>query len=153
MKYGYLLILSAVATSCGLNDTMGRLDQGRIKADFLIEHLSDSTISESFEGSGYSSNAVKSFQTALTQNCDWEKKRGKFIDFYMDRDGNDRQASFIYEYFMDCDSLRIILTYDTASDSVFLISALIEPIEQPNPLLVDPMMSILKDADWEKKKH
>jgi hypothetical protein len=71
----------------------------------------------------------------------------------MKNDDGLESVSYIYEYFLDCDSLRFVLTFDTTKDSVELISMVIEPIEAECDLLVDPMKSILKDKDWEKDQR
>lgn len=149
MKYTVFLIL-IVLHSCGLGSRMERLDSGRQQADAFLQHLGDSVWAASLptEAQVFGRNLGNS----IGSRCDWPRRRGKFVDFYMHREGNRQAVTYIYEFFLDCDSVRVLLTYNTASDSVRMESAFIEPIETENPWLVDPMKSIHKDKDWEKRK-
>jgi len=151
MRYGIVLIY-LLATGCQLNERLDRLDQGRKKADFFLDHLQDSVKMAALAADPTMALHVRNFTAALAERCDWAGRRGTFIDFYMHRSGDERRVTYIYEYFLDCDSVRVLLTYDTGSDSVVIHTAHLEPIELDNPWLVDPMKSIIKNKDWEKRK-
>jgi hypothetical protein len=150
MKYGVLLILAGLA-SCQLETRMNRLDSGRKKADAVIEAIGDSARIALLPSDSERKHAGL-FYRSLADRCDWTNKRGKFVDFYMHEEENHHAVSYIYEYFLDCDSIRLTLVYDTNQDSVSMVSAHLEPLETKNPWLIDPMKSIHKDKDWEKHK-
>jgi hypothetical protein len=151
MKYGVLLIMIGMA-SCQLETRMNRLDSGRKKADAVIAAIGDSALIAKLPGDSERKHAGL-FYRSLASQCNWGKKRGKFVDFYMHEEENHHAVSYIYEYFLDCDSIRLTLVYDTNQDSVSLISAHLEPLETKNPWLIDPMKSIHKDKDWERHKQ
>lgn len=151
MRYGILLIYSLLA-ACQLGVRMDRLDRGRRQADYLLDHLENDSALAIYSSDPRVAAQVRSLGLALTERCGWSTRRGKFIDFYMHKEGDRNAVTYIYEYFLDCDSLRLLLTFNTQTDSIFLQATHVEPLESENPWLIDPMKSILKDKDWEKKK-
>jgi hypothetical protein len=151
MKYGILLI-PLLALSCQLDTRLNRLDKGRRQADAFLDALGNDSLATAALQGAESAVITRTFSQALAGRCDWPSRRGKFIDFYMHSEEEERFVTYIYEYFLDCDSIRLLLTFDTSTDDVPVHSAHIEPIENKNAWLVDPMKSILKDKEWEKKK-
>lgn len=66
------------------------------------------------------------------RGCNWENKKGKFVDVFWLSDSKTGQNRFgyIYEYFLDCDSLRFIYWYPDAGQKGKLVDLIIEPVEQ-----------------------
>lgn len=68
-----------------------------------------------------------------------KKRDGKFVDFFsMKNVGGTDQTAYIYEYYLKCDSLRFIFTYDMDKDKPVLNRFDIEPLEQPNQMIIFP---------------
>jgi hypothetical protein len=57
--------------------------------------------------------------------------------------GGTDQTAFIYEYFLDCDSLRVILIYNMIKNSPEIFKINLEPIEKENQMIIDPSKQLL----------
>jgi len=57
--------------------------------------------------------------------------------------GGTDQTAFIYEYFLNCDSIRIILTYNMTKNSPELFKIKIEPMEEKNQMIIDPSKQLI----------
>jgi len=83
----------------------------------------------------------------ILQNCYWKNKNGKFVDFFTEKNiGGIDQTAFIYEYYMKCDSLRFILSFNTENEPE-LMGFKFEPIETENPMILFPEKQ-LKNRKW-----
>ncbi|MGB5287448.1 MAG: hypothetical protein WBN42_03090, partial [Ignavibacteriaceae bacterium] len=62
-----------------------------------------------------------------------------FVDFFtIGTIGKVNQTGFIYEYYLKCDSVRVILVFDMEKESPELIAFNMEPIENKNKYIVNP---------------
>jgi hypothetical protein len=66
----------------------------------------------------------------LRDNCDFKNRHGNYVKhvYHNDNDKIDKVA-FVYEYYLKCDSLRFIVTYDLR-DSIDLFSFVIEKMKR-----------------------
>ncbi len=87
---------------------------------------------------------TKEFISKVDQSCDRANQRGKFVDFFsMKNIGRTDQKAFIYEYLLDCDTLRVILIYNMIKNSPELFKINLEPIEKENQMIIDPSKQLL----------
>lgn len=107
-------------------------------ADSIIENLVKDEVYGEFPEKYFSKEQMKPFLGQLKENCDWENRDGKFVDFCSQMTvGGIDQTAFIYEYYLKCDSLRFILSVNMESEPE-LMGFNIEPLEKPNPLILFP---------------
>lgn len=152
MKTGAFFLVTILFLSCGWNENMAKMDVARGHADSVIDLLNSPKLFALLPDSLQKEKGYQTLQETLAESCDWENRRGKFIDYYTLNQNGQRSMYFIYEYFLNCDSLRLTLYYNLEPTEPVLQSMNIQPLEQPCGILVDPMKSILKDPDWEKRK-
>lgn len=152
MKYAYILLTLLIINSCGWNDQMKNLDAAHAKADNIIALWGTDSVLSLFPEKYFPKSSITPLNDTFRSHCDWKSKRGKWIDFYTVNDNGDRSIYYIYEYFLNCDSLRFILGFDINNSEPELKSMNIEPLEKECSMLIDPMNSILKDKEWDKKK-
>ena len=89
-------------------------------------------------------NQTKAFIGDIDSKCDWDNREGKFVDFYsMKNVGGVDKTAFIYEYFLDCDSLRVILTFDMIENSPEIFGLNLEQLEKENKMIIDPSKQLL----------
>lgn len=73
----------------------------------------------------------------LVNECNWKSKIGKRIDvFWLSTIEGDR-FGLVYEYFMDCDNLRLIYWYDNPQGTGKMIDFMIENLEDPSDFVTD----------------
>ena len=103
--------------------------EARLKADKLIEKIaSGNAISEFseelFPNRNYISNSLKN----LKEFCDFKNRKGHFINDFYQKGPNYDRVSFIYEYYLKCDSIRFIISYDITNE-INLVAFQLEGIE------------------------
>jgi hypothetical protein len=148
----YLMSVGAFLLSCGWNDRMRHLDAAKEHADKIIRQMESDSVYDLFPETFFRKPALEQIVGTLRDNCDWPARRGQFTDYYAAENDGRHDIAYVYEYFLDCDSLRFVFTFHADGDRPELYAFTIEPIESPTHLLVDPMKSILKDKDWETKQ-
>lgn len=148
----YFLLSSALLMSCGWNDRMRHLDAGKDHADKILRMMETDSVYDLFPGNFFRKPALEQIVGTLRENCDWPKRRGQFTDYYAAEKNGRHDIAYIYEYLLDCDSLRFVFTFHADGDQPELYAFTIEPLESPTGLLVDPMKSILKDKEWETRQ-
>jgi hypothetical protein len=79
----------------------------------------------------------------IKANCDWENRKGKFVDFFTMNINGKNNTAYIYEYFLKCDSLRFVLIYDMEQKEPELFKFNIEPIEQASQMIIDPSKQLI----------
>ena len=117
---------------------MQKFNLAQEQANYVIENLDKQNIEEKFPAKYFPKEQLQPILGGIRQNCDWKNKDGKFVDFFTQKNigGND-QVSFIYEYYMKCDSLRFILSFNI-EDEPELMGFKFEPIETENPMILFP---------------
>ncbi len=117
-------------------------DRNQIK---IAKTMSDALLDSIATGNAESQFPIKYFNPAQTNiilgelknNCDFSQRKGHFInDFYLNQNGINRVA-FIYEFYLKCDSLRFILTYNL-SPNIELYELKMESIKKNNFMITKP---------------
>lgn len=147
------MLTTAFVSSCGFNDRMRHLDAGRFHSDSIISLLANDSVYALFPEDHFQKRNLENILNAIRYHCNWETRRGQFTDYYSAENEGRHDIAYIYEYFLDCDSLRMVFTYHADEDAPELYGFTVEPLEMPTTLLQDPMKSILKNKDWDKPKH
>jgi len=66
----------------------------------------------------------------LLQSCDWKNKVGKKIDVFWLKTVRGNFFGHSYEYFMDCDNLRLIYWSTNGKDIFPIVDFMIEDLEE-----------------------
>lgn len=73
----------------------------------------------------------------LKVKCDFVNRKGVFIYEYLQENYYNKKVSFVFEYFLKCDSIRFIITYKLGKE-IELFEFNLEPIEKENPMITKP---------------
>jgi len=65
----------------------------------------------------------------LVEDCNWSERTGKKIDVFWLQTPNGNFFGHSYEYFMDCDNLRLIYWYDNPGTKGRPVDFMIENLE------------------------
>lgn len=142
-KIALTSFLVALVTSCGIKDSIEKQNKARANADFIMQNLGKGDVISQFPEQYFPRNQFVPFLSGLAKNCDFQNKRGKFVDFFTMVDNGRNKTAFIYEYILKCDSLRFIYMYDLDEPEPELYKLRIEGIEQKNEMIVDPNKQLL----------
>jgi hypothetical protein len=145
MRHLSIILITILLTSCGLRSKMETHDKAHKEADFIIENFTNyDLLKDKLPVKYFPEPQTKEIISNFDQSCDWANRKGKFVDFfYMKIIGGTDQTAFIYEYFLDCDSLRVILIYNMIKDTPELFKINLEPIEKENQMIIDPSKQLL----------
>lgn len=128
----FILILPSLFLGCVNTDLK---EEARIKSDEIIKHLADTSSYAYFPRKHFPRDQMIATLHDLRVNCDYENRKGRFIDyFYESKPGADR-VSFIYEYYLNCDSIRFILGFKLDAEPE-LVWFKLEPIEVENKMII-----------------
>jgi hypothetical protein len=117
---------------------MQKLNLAHDKADYIMANLDNQNISDKFPVKYFPKNKLDPILLGIREKCDWKNKDGKFVDFFTQKNvGGVSQNAFIYEYYLKCDSLRFILSFNTEKDPE-LMGFRFEPLETKNPMVLFP---------------
>lgn len=72
----------------------------------------------------------------LVNECDWKNRIGKKIDVFWLKTENGNLFGHVYEYFMDCDNLRLIYWQADPSGLSITLDFMIEPLEEESQFVV-----------------
>ena len=128
---------------CSVKEKMQKLELAKANADSIMNNLSKPEVIGQFPQKYFPREQVKPFIDTLVSHCDMERKQGKFVDFFTMLNNGKSQTAYIYEYFLNCDSLRFIYVYDFETAKPELMYFKIEGLEQPNPMIIYPEKSLL----------
>jgi len=114
-----------------------KINEARKKSDTLIEEIANGNAAKEFPRKYFNPQQTELILSELKNKCDFINRKGNFInDFTISQNGNN-QVAFIYEYYLKCDSVRIILTYNLGKE-IELYKIKIEPIEKDNFMIRNP---------------
>ena len=137
-------IIAFYVSACGVGERVTLVEQGKKKADYVINNLTDPAITREFPQEYFPREQTAQFLNGFKMSCNWNNKRGKYVDFatsYDTKSGN--SVAFIYEYLLDCDSLRFLLHYKMVEEQPQLWLFQAEQIEVKNRLIIDPSKQLL----------
>ncbi len=134
---GVIILLVGIISYFGWKN-MQKLELAQEKADYIMENLDKPNVVEKFPVKYFPKEQLEPIIGGIRQNCDWKNKDGKFVDFFTAKNiGGVNQTSFIYEYYLKCDSLRFILSFNV-EDEPELMGFNVEPIETENKMILFP---------------
>jgi hypothetical protein len=127
-----LIILLVLLPAC---NNSNKIKIAKASADELLESIAAGSALELFPEERFPAEQAKVILTDLKNKCEFANRKGHFInDFYhKEINGNDK-LSLIYEFYLKCDSIRFILTYEL-NDKVQLHEFRLEPIQNDNSLI------------------
>jgi hypothetical protein len=117
-------------------NTNRKKDVAKENAEQLLNSIAQGSAIKYFPEKYFPRNEMELILTDLKDKCDFRNKKGHFInDFYRKNVNGTNQISFIYEYYLKCDSIRFILTYNLG-DPIELFHFGLEPIEKDNSMII-----------------
>src|SRR4030042_5458726 len=112
------------------------VNKARGKAEDLIVKIALGNALDEFPEKYFNSSQGLLILDDLRNKCDFANRKGNFInDFYQNEHGCER-VSFIYEYYLQCDSIRFIITYNLGKE-IELYEFKLEPIEKENDMITN----------------
>lgn len=134
---GVIVILVGTVSYFGWRK-MQKFNLAKEKADYLMENLEKPNIAEKFPQQYFPKEQLEPILNDIRNKCDWKHRDGKYVDFFTSNSVNGiNQTSFVYEYYLKCDSLRFILSFN-ADKEPELMSFRFEPLENENPMILFP---------------
>ncbi len=116
----------------------------KIGADYIINNLDNIKIQDQFTEPEFKKEQIYKLIEKINNSCDWQNRKGHFVDYTTISTNGQFDVAFIYEYFLKCDSLRFILIYNLDSDDPKLIKFGIEPLSKQSPLVIHKERQLLK---------
>lgn len=138
MKSFVLSILSVLVISCSLKDKLEKHEKAMANSSFIMDNFNKESIASEFSEKHFPKEQTVQLLSDIRQNCDWENRKGKFVDFTTMLNDGKNNVAYIYEYLLSCDSLRFILIYDIDQEEPELFNFKIEPIEKKSQFIVHP---------------
>jgi len=114
-----------------------QIEQARIKADNLLNNISSGNAYDAFPEKYFPRSQTELLLNELSYKCDFANRKGNFINDFYQKERTDEQVSFIYEFYLKCDSIRFILTYKLGQEPE-LIKFQLQPIEKENDMITKP---------------
>ena len=139
----FLATTIGLLTSCNVKDKLEKMDKAKSDSEFIMNNLSKPETIDRFPEKYFPRHQTKPFIDTLTKRCDFNNKRGKFVDFYTMSINGASKTAYIYEYILNCDSLRFIYIYDFDTKEPELQNFKIEGLEVENKMIVDPSKQLL----------
>jgi hypothetical protein len=147
MKYLRLTIFLATTiglfTGCNVKDKLEKMDKAKADSEFIMNNLNKADIIDRFPEKYFPRQQTQPFIDNLTKNCDFDNKKGKFVDFFTMSINGASKTAYIYEYILNCDSLRFIYVYDFDTKVPELQNFKIEGLEVENKMIIDPKKQLL----------
>jgi len=145
-RFWALLACTVLLAGCGTQEKLEKIAKAEKDAAFIMANLDKEAVLAHFPAASFPANQVGTLKAIVADagtKCDWQGKRGKFVDFCtISENGNDGIA-YIYEYFLKCDSLRFVMLYNLEPKEPQLVKFLVEPLEKPNSLIIYPEKQLL----------
>lgn len=137
------LLIASLFISCNVKDKLEKMDKAKADSEFIMNNLNASGILDRFPEKYFPRQQTKPFIDTLTKRCDFDTKRGKFVDFFTMSINGANKTAYIYEYILNCDSLRFIYIYDFDTKEPELQNFRIEGLEVENKMIIDPSKQLL----------
>lgn len=147
MKYlQRIIFLSATTgllTGCNVKEKLEKMDKAKADSEFIMNNLNKPDIIDRFPEKYFPKQQVRPFIDTLIRHCDFDNKKGKFVDFFTMSINGASKTAYIYEYILNCDSLRFIYVYDFDTKEPELQNFKIEGLEIENKMIIDPSKQLL----------
>jgi hypothetical protein len=139
-----LMVLIIFIGSCNLKQRMKNSNKAQNDADYIIEHLNKKEVISHLPATYFSRDQSENLIQKISESCDWENRKGNFVDYTTIQNNSEHDIAFIYEYFLKCDSLRFILIYNIDKEEPKLFKINIEPLSKQSPMVIHPEKQLLK---------
>ena len=122
------------------NGKMKKSNLAHQNADNIIENLDNPNVLKEFPEKNFPDKTqLRNLISGISKNCNWKQRDGKFVDFFtMKNIGGTDQTAYIYEYYLKCDSLRFVFTYNMDNEKPELARFDMQPLEEPNNMIIFP---------------
>lgn len=130
-KLPFLLI---ILISC--TNRLELIEEARIQSDEVINNLTENDAAKYFHSKYFGSKEINQSLENIRNVCEYENRRGGFVDYFSESGIKGNRVYFIYEFYLKCDSVRFILNYDLAKPPT-LVQFKVEPIELDNFMIID----------------
>ena len=138
MKKIILFYLLFFIVGCTLQVSSGTEEEIKNKADSLWEAIATGNAEPELTPKFFPPEQTKIILSDLQYKCDFKNRKGNFLNSYYSPDKS--HISLIYEYYLQCDSVRFILTYKLTSKE--LREFKLEPIEKDNDNITNQKMRL-----------
>jgi hypothetical protein len=123
---------------------MKNSEEAQLDANYIIEHLDNKEVISHLPANYFSREQSENLIQKISEGCDWENRKGHFIDYTTIQNNSEHDVAFIYEYFLKCDSLRFILIYNIDEEKPTLFKINIEPLAKQNPMVIHTEKQLLR---------
>lgn len=145
MKKEFLTIISLtfLIASCNIGGKMEKHNKAQEKSDYIMNNLTNPDVFKEFPEKYFPKDDTERLLNDIRVNCGWNNRNGKFVDFFTMNNNGKNSTAYIYEYFLQCDSLRFVLIYDMEQEEPELFKFNVEPIEQPSQMIIDTSKQLM----------
>lgn len=122
----FCLLLLIVLSSCNNS----KVKEARQKAESLWMDIENGTADKDFPQKHFPEAELKPLLLDLKNKCDFKTRKGGFVKEIIHKDlkTSIENVSFVFDYYMKCDTIRFTLTYNL-QNNVELYEFRIDPIE------------------------
>lgn len=97
-------------------------NHGEFKGQSFPSHLISGSIIEQ--------RGLEPQMKMLKEQCNWSTRVGKKVDVFWMSNTEGNLFGHVYEYFMDCDNIRLIYWYADPNGRGIILDFMIEPLEE-----------------------
>jgi cytoplasmic iron level regulating protein YaaA (DUF328/UPF0246 family) len=131
-----IILITLVLFSCAKVEQK-QIEQAKKLSEKLLDDIASGKADDAFPKKYFQPDQTRINLSELKNKCDFANRRGHFInDFYESRNGY-FNVHFIYEYYLKCDSIRIVISYNL-NDNIELYSFKMEGLEEDNFMILKP---------------
>ena len=131
------ILIAIIVFACHVN--VVNIDQIKSDTDSLLNKIADGTANAEFSTKYFPADQTEAILFDLKNKCDFKTRSGNFINEHYDKENS--KLSLIYEYYLKCDSIRLIFTYNMKGKAE-LNELTMEPIEKKNPMVTDSLRQL-----------
>ncbi len=131
----FVLLISSCMNSA-------QIEEAKLMSDDLLNSIATGEIDGLFPTDRFPENQTETLMNSLRFECDFINRKGHFVNDFYSSEFESKRASFLYEYYLKCDSVRIIITYDLG-DQIKLYEFRIEGVEKENFMILKPENSFM----------
>jgi hypothetical protein len=117
------------------------------KSDKILDDIANGTATADFSEKYFPKDQTTFLLGQLQNYCDFKDRKGNFVnDFHETGIGTPDKIGYIYEFYLKCDTMRIIFTY-LANGANELYKLDIEKATKDNPKILFPERRLIKPND------
>ncbi|MEZ4880258.1 MAG: hypothetical protein R2801_08865 [Chitinophagales bacterium] len=118
-----LWIMTATMLLSACNSAQKRFNLAKKSANELLQNMNQPSALSYFETPYFNKEQMQIIIGTIMQNCDWNNRATHSYTEKLIEDKEDGNvAIFIYQYYMDCDSIQINMSYNLLNKTPQLIS-------------------------------